>query len=122
MISVQRVDAQRRQTTQVPSPTNREHRESDLSRRSESFENTQKDVPMFGGPQIRPRSTTVQLSPTKDGIIIVEGSDEETKEEQAAREMFEIHDSTPASNRTIQNNTNNNTQSSKTSPDDDQQQ
>ena len=58
---------------------------------------------MFGGPEIRPRSTTVQLSPTKDGIIIIEGSDEETKEEQAAKEMFDIHKSTPVSNNTVQN-------------------
>ena len=48
--------------------------------------------------------------------MIIEGSDEETKDEQAAREMFEIHDSTPVSNRTIQNN---NTQGSKSSPEDD---
>ena len=49
--------------------------------------------------------------------MIMEGSDEETKDEQAAREMFEIHDSTPVSNRTIQNN---NTQSSKkSSPEED---
>ena len=48
--------------------------------------------------------------------MIIEGSDEENKDEKAAREMFNIHESTPVSNRTIQNNQ---TQSSKTSPEDD---